>query len=192
MRMTEANKDKARAAIVAAAGVLFREGGLAATGIDAIARRVKQTSGAFYAHFGSKAEVFYGAVVEGFDRLMKGVTSTARADNSRWASRFAAGYLSRTHCDAVGAGCLLPTLTLDVARAKKDVRVLYGRELAAVAAQLAGGCDAATEGSDDRALAILALCAGGVMLARATPDVVQSDKILQACRNAAETIVAGR
>ena len=121
MRMTQDDKDKARATIVNAAGVLFREEGLAATGVDAVARKVRQTSGAFYAHFASKAEVFHGAVAEGFVRLLNGIARSTRTDDRRWAGRFAAGYLSRAHCDAVGTGCLLPTLTLDVARASKDV-----------------------------------------------------------------------
>src|SRR5438046_6885247 len=130
MRMTEDNKSRARAAIVAAAGILFRENGLAATGVDAIAGRVKQTSGAFYAHFASKAEVFSGAIAEGFVRLLAGIARTPRAGDVRWAARFAAGYLSRAHCDAVGTGCLLPTLTLDVARATKNERALFGTQLA--------------------------------------------------------------
>jgi AcrR family transcriptional regulator len=187
--MTPDDKHKARAALVSAAGVLFREDGLAATGIDAIARKVKQTSGAFYAHFASKAEVFHGAVAEGFVRLLGGIARSSKADDRGWAGRFAAGYLSRAHCDAVGTGCLLPTLTRDVARAPNDVRTLFGAELVAAAEQLAGGCGDA-ERASDRALAILALCAGGVMLARAVPDVAMSDRILSTCRSAALKLAA--
>src|SRR5438046_10447265 len=130
MRMTEDNKSRARAAIVAAAGILFRENGLAATGVDAIAGRVKQTSGAFYAHFASKAEVFSGAIAEGFVRLLAGIARTPRAGDVRWAARFAAGYLSRALRCAVRRRRLVPAVALRRARNAKRARSLLAAQLA--------------------------------------------------------------
>lgn len=187
MRMTPENKDKARAALIDAAGKLFREQGVAATGIDAIARATGQTSGAFYAHFPSKAEVFRGAVEAGFARLIGGIKRTGNAGRgSHWAGLFAQAYLSPARREAVGQGCLLPTLTNDAARATGETHRLFGKMLSEAAAELAKGCgEARTERGEDRAFAILALCAGGLMLARAVPDEATSDRMLRACREAA-------
>lgn len=188
MRMTPENKQKARAAIVEAAGRLFREQGVAATGIDAIARATGQTSGAFYAHFPSKADVFRDAIEAGFARLIGGITRTGAAGGERWGKLFAERYLSAGARDAVGRGCLLPTLANDAARAGEGTHKLFGEMLADAAGELAKGCG---EGDADRAYAMLALCAGGLMLARATPDQAASDKILKACREAAADLIEG-
>ena len=189
MRMTPENKDKARAALVDAAGKLFREQGVAATGIDAIARSIGQTSGAFYAHFPSKADVFRGAVEAGFARLTFGIKRSSDAGGSRWATLFAKRYLSRSRRDSVGEGCLMPTLANEATRAGGEAHRLFGRMLTEAASELASGC-----GEDDRrldrAFAILALCAGGLMLARAVPDEATSDTMLKACRDAAEALIA--
>jgi TetR/AcrR family transcriptional regulator, transcriptional repressor for nem operon len=193
MRMSPENKDKARAALVDAAGKLFREQGVAATGIDAIARETGQTSGAFYAHFPSKADVFRDAVEAGFARLIGGIKRSSEAGRgARWASLFAKAYLSPARRDAVGQGCLLPTLANDAARSGKATHRLFGDLLSEAASELAKGCGADEAArNQDRAFAILALCAGGLMLARAVPDETTSDRMLKACRDAAEALMAG-
>jgi AcrR family transcriptional regulator len=189
--MSPENKDKARAAIVDAAGRLFREQGMAATGIDAIARDTGQTSGAFYAHFPSKADVFRDAVEAGFKRLIDGIRRSCDIGGTRAANLFAQHYLTPGRRDAVGLGCLLPTLANDATRTGKETHRLFGDMLATAASELAKGCgdDDATR-SEDRAFAILALCAGGLMLARAIPDEANSDRMLKACREAAAELVA--
>lgn len=189
MRMTQESKNKARATIVDAAGRLFREQGLAGTGVDAIAREVGQTSGAFYAHFPSKADVFRDAVDAGFARLISGIRRSGEAGGAHWAKRFAARYLSAARRDSVGQGCLLPTLANDAARAGRDAHHLFGKMLAQAASELAKGCGEG-ERNEDRAFAILALCAGGLMLARAVPDAATSDRMLKACREAADALIA--
>ena len=191
MRMTPENKHKARAALVDAAGKLFREQGVAATGIDAIARETGQTSGAFYAHFPSKADVFRDAIEAGFARLIGGIKRTGEGGRgARWAGQFAQAYLSPARRDAVGQGCLLPTLANDAARSTRETHRLFGKMLASAAAELAKGCgEARTERGEDRAFAILALCAGGLMLARAVADEATSDRMLNACREAAKDLV---
>jgi len=188
MRMSADNKDKARVAIVDAAGRLFREHGVAATGIDGIARETGQTSGAFYAHFPSKADVFRDAVEAGFVRLLAGVRRSRETGRGRWANVFARAYLSPARRDAVGQGCLLPTLANDAARANGETHRLFGRQLTAAANELAEGCGEGDR-AEDRALAILALCAGGIMLARAIPDQATSDRMLKACREAAAELI---
>lgn len=188
MRMTPENKDKARTAIVEAAGRLFREQGLAATGIDSIARETGQTSGAFYAHFPSKAEVFRDTVEAGFARLLAGIRRSRDVGAGRWANVFARAYLSPARRDAVGQGCLLPTLANDAARAARDTHRLFGNQLTEAARELANGCGD-DERAEERAFAILALCAGGIMLARAIPDGAASDRMLKACRDAAAELI---
>jgi AcrR family transcriptional regulator len=189
--MTPESKGKARSAIIDAAGRLFREQGVAATGVDAIAREVGQTSGAFYAHFPSKTDVFREAVETGFARLIGGIRRVGEAGNAHAAIAFAQRYLTTAARDNVGRGCLLPTLANDATRAGDATHQRFGELLADAAAELAKGCgDAGAQQREDRAFAILALCAGGLMLARAMPDEAASDRMLSACREAAAKLAA--
>jgi TetR/AcrR family transcriptional repressor of nem operon len=191
MRMSAENKDKARAALVEAAGRLFREQGMAATGVDAIAREVGQTSGAFYAHFPSKSEIFREAVETGFARLIGGIRKAGEAHGERWAALFARGYLSVERRAAIGQGCLLPTLANDAARAGPQTHARFAELLREATCELANGCGDETQAErEDRAFAVLALCAGGMMLARAMPDVAASNRVLAACREAAAKLAA--
>jgi TetR/AcrR family transcriptional repressor of nem operon len=190
MRMTPENKEKARAAIVDAAGRLFREQGMAATGIDGIARETGQTSGALYAHFPSKADVFRDAVEAGFRRLAAGIARSRKAGGERFARLFAQAYLATAHRDAIGQGCLLPALPNDAMRAGADTHRLFGERVVEAANQLAAGCGEG-ERAQDRALAILALCAGGIMLSRAIADGAASDRMLKACQDAAAELIGG-
>lgn len=191
MRMTPETKDKARAALVDAAGRLFREQGVSATGVDAIARAIGQTSGAFYAHFASKADVLGEAVDAGFARLIGGIRRVGETGDAHAALEFAQRYLTTAARDNVGRGCLLPTLANDAARADTTTHRAFGEHLALAALELAKGCgDGDEKQREDRAFAMLALCAGGLMLARAMPDRAASDRMLDACRDAAKKLVA--
>ena len=69
MRLSAAAKAEKRAALVAAAARRFRLDGRSAPGVDAIALEAGQTSGAIYAHFEGKSELFRDVVEEGLARL---------------------------------------------------------------------------------------------------------------------------
>jgi TetR/AcrR family transcriptional repressor of nem operon len=192
MRMKPEQKQAARAAIVEAAGRRFRMEGRAGVGIDALAAEAGQTSGAIYAHFGSKAEVFAAVVATGLRRLVAGIERT-RASGGSWVTAFAAGYLSRGHRRSIAEGCALPGLSADVARAPADVRQTYAGSLEEAITFLAAGCDRPTpEEQRAGAVAILALAAGGILLSRAVPDGPLADEILDACRKAAATLAGSR
>ena len=187
MRMTKAQKEEARGAIVESAGRLFREQGLTGIGVDAIAKDTGQTSGAIYAHFASKADMFRSAVEAGFVRLRQGINRVRDAKKNRWVGSFASQYLSPDHRAAIGNGCLLPTLTLDVGRAGGPLREIFGEQFLETAKALAEGFESTRKReAEERAFVILALCAGGLMLSRAAPDGHLAKRILSACSAAAE------
>lgn len=187
MRMTKAQKEAARTTIVESAGRLFREQGLMGIGVDAIAKDIGQTSGAFYAHFSSKTDLFRSVVVAGFSRLKQGIVRVRDAKGPGWVESFASQYLSPDHRAAIGNGCLLPTLTLDVGRTDGPLREVFGEQLQDTAKLLAEGFESTRKReAEERAFVILALCAGGLMLSRAAPDGYLAKRILSACRAAAE------
>lgn len=196
MRYAPDHKPATRARIVAAAGKVLLEQGLAGAGVHQVMARAGLTHGGFYAHFQSRdaliAEALEALLEERRGQLVAGL------DELRGEARLAqvvGRYLNRHHRDNAEEGCPLPALGGELARADPELRARFERGLAALADEIAAPQDEdedaeASEGAgagpgaslEERALATLALCAGGVMLSRAVGDGELSDRILRACR----------
>ncbi len=205
MRYAPDHKPATRARIVAAAGRVLLDQGLAGTGVHQVMARAGLTHGGFYGHFQSRdaliAEALEALLEERRGQLVAGL------DELRGEARLAqvvGRYLNRHHRDNAAAGCPLPALGGELARADPELRARFERGLAALADEIAAprdedgapqpagatadAIDGAGAGAgpgaslEERALATLALCAGGVMLSRAVGDGELSDRILRACR----------
>src|SRR3712207_3437225 len=95
------HKTRSRAKIVKAAAGLFRRQGYLGTGIDSVMAKAGLTAGAFYAHFGSKSELFAEAL--GAATEVSRAALTAGLEGLSPQERFAAvvkRYLSREHRDS--------------------------------------------------------------------------------------------
>jgi len=183
-------KEESRARILASAGRGFRTRGYGALGVDGLAKEAGVTSGAFYAHFKSKAEAFREAVVAGMKDLHSGIEQLREsAGPAGWRQKFVDFYLGdRRTCD-LAESCALQSLTGEVARADDEARAAYEAELQHVVDAAAAGM---SEGADAErradAIALLALLAGGVSLARAVKNPALSDEIAAAVRRAAAAL----
>ena len=187
MRYTREQQASNRTAIVTAATKLFKEKGFAGVGIDAIAQAAGLTSGALYSHFSSKEAVFDAVLESQLEGLLarwlqfKG----ARAD---WLEAGIAQYLSFPHCENVGGGCPVVSLSRDAAR-RKTSRCQFQARLTATVEGLRKAVGA---GSGDRLWALYALMVGGMTLARGMEDQRAAKEVLDACRKSALDLVAGK
>ena len=184
-------KEESRARILASAGRGFRSRGYGGLGVDELARQAGVTSGAFYAHFKSKTAAFREAVVAGMRDLRAGI-GTMRDGGPGWRERFVDFYLGdRRTCD-LAESCALQSLTGEVARADDDVREAYDTALREVIDAAATGMVSGTDVERRAdAIALLALLAGGVSMARAVKEPVLSEEIVAAVRRAAALLEAG-
>ncbi len=182
-------KEESRARILAAAGRGFRRHGFGGLGVDGLATEAGVTSGAFYAHFKSKAAAFREAVTAGIRALHDGIEAMRAANGAGWREAFVDLYLGERRTCALADSCALQSLSVEVARADDDVRAAYEAELrqviAAAAAGLSGGSQQARR---DEAIALLALLAGGVSLARAVKDPALAEEIAAAVKQAANQL----
>ena len=192
MRMTRSRsngsrRSQAKAAthgrIVASAARLIRRRGLAAASVPAVMRGAGLTIGGFYAHFRSKramdAEVLRTTLAQRAGIWFAGLEgSTGLA----WVARAVKRYLSAAHRDAAGEGCPLPAILSELARADRGTRDAASEAIEGYVNEFAARLpDAPGLTARDRALATLALCIGGVALARAGRDPAVQDEILRAC-----------
>lgn len=183
-------KEQSHQRIVEAASRQFREDGLAAAGVQRIMEDAGLTHGGFYSHFDSKADLMSEALVEAVaaqsERWLAGLDELPGYERLQ---RLVSRYLSARHRDAPGVGCPLPAISAEVARAPYAVRRAYDTTLRELVARMEASLAAGGEGAaHERAMGTLALCVGGLLLARAVSDSALSDDILQSCRRLAADV----
>lgn len=179
MRYSTSHKQQTRAKVVLAAGQAFRKEGYGGAGIDALTKAAGVTNGAFYGHFKSKGEAFRAAVVAGMEELRQGIAALKLEQPGGWLKAFAGYYLGYKRTCELGESCALPTLSPDVMRADDETRRCYTEELWRLVTEIASGLedDGSLHSTEDRALLLLALFAGGATLARAVSDQALSERI---------------
>jgi AcrR family transcriptional regulator len=195
MPYTPDHKRRTRQRIVAAAARLFNRKGFAAVTIGEIMTAAGLTHGGFYRHFGSKQELYAEAVRHFLRKEAPARWQKRRAGPRRGDQPFARfvvdAYLSRDHLQDVDGSCPLIALPSDVARGGGAVKAAY-REvaqsmIALFKANLTG------RAARDQAMALVALCVGGMVLARALDDRDLADGFLaSAHRHALATTGWGR
>ena len=194
MRYRPEHKQQTKARIVQQAGRLFRRFGYAGVGIDGIMAAAKLTRGGFYGYFRSKAELF-AEVMRGehdFNKRMQARDGKTSAELTQQALEVVAGYLHPDNRRRVGQGCAMASLSVDVARAGRPVREAYTRKVEELAGEFARGLPDA-DGRDPRILASIALCVGGLIVARGVHDDALATDTLNACRAAVgDNLTAGR
>jgi TetR/AcrR family transcriptional regulator, transcriptional repressor for nem operon len=185
VRYPRGHKERTREQIVETAARAFREEGVAGVGIGELMGRAGLTHGGFYAHFPSKDAL----VAEVCGRAKEQSTATmqeafAHARPGEELAAFVRAYISRTHRDDPGAGCLMPALGSEMPRHAPEVRAAFTRQIRHVIGSLSPLLpDDAAAAAEDRAIALAAGMAGAVLLARAVDDPALSDRILKACRS---------
>jgi AcrR family transcriptional regulator len=186
MRHKGVDKEQTRRKILDAAGRGFREHGYAGVGVDGLAKAAGVTSGAFYAHFGSKDGAFAVALAAGLDEVIEGVPTFQRQHGADWVKAFADYYLGKPHRSDLGCGCAMATLTTEVVRSAAEVHTVFERKMTVIAdliAQgLAGGSD---EDRRARAWSMLGVLIGGINIARAMKNTKAAEEVAEAIKTAA-------
>ncbi len=184
-------KQETRQRIVEAASRGFRSRGYAGIGVDGIAKDAGVTSGAFYAHLGSKDQAFVVALELGLDEVIAGVPKFQETHRKDWIAAFADYYLGRAHRADRAGGCAMATLSPEVARFDAPVHAIYEKKMAKIADLFAEGLDGV---SDDerhaRAWAALSILIGAVTIARGMKSKAAADAIAASAK-AAAIAVAG-
>ncbi|WP_413727878.1 TetR/AcrR family transcriptional regulator [Sodalis sp. RH19] len=185
-RVSRAETERNRVAIVDASSRLFREQGLRVSVADLMGA-VGLTHGGFYGHFASKDELAaiacakaFGDSVERWHARMDGTGDPAAAH-----AALIEGYLAPQNLTAVATGCPLAALATDVAREPQDkpVRLAFLQGLEKLIALLADGREEGDAGAArEAALAEMATLVGALVLARATKGQALADEIMASAR----------
>jgi TetR/AcrR family transcriptional repressor of nem operon len=185
LKVTKEKAAENRAALVLAAGSLFRERGIDGVGVAEISKKAGLTHGALYAQFPSKealaAEAFASAIKRGFERM-----TADRNGRPATLTDYLDYYLSFEHRDNVATSCAMSACVSEVARQDKVVceRVTEGFEQLVAVMERGLGASPVKAENRQRALAMAAAMIGGVAASRAVAkaDPKLSNQILRAVR----------
>lgn len=183
MRVSRAQAEANREAVINVASRLFRERGFDGIGLKDLMKGAGLTQGGFYKQFESKDDLAALASRRAMESATRRWSSVAASssDPLRAVVEF---YLSAGHRGETGDGCPLVALGADAARQSPQVRTPFQDGIEAhlqVLEELMPN-----EGdirADEKAMVVLSLLVGAVTLSRVMTDENMSNRVLEAAVN---------
>jgi len=186
MRYEPQHKEKTRERVLKEAAKAIRAEGPHQISVAKVMANAGLTVGGFYAHFASKDDLVAAAIDQMFDEGGERMTKETRGRSPAEALiAYIDFYLSPGHRDARITGCPMSFLAADLPRLTAEARERFAAGVAGLRARLAGLLrelgDAEAEAD---ASSMVSELVGAITLARAEPDFVTSDLILDRSRAA--------
>ncbi|MEM9524849.1 MAG: TetR/AcrR family transcriptional regulator [Pseudomonadota bacterium] len=192
MPYSSAHKAEVRKRIVEHARVLFNRNGFSEVSIDQIMAGVGLTRGGFYNHFRNKDELYAEAVASFLNGRGKTWRDDAGIDPENGGPdtvrAMIDSYLSSRHLGDLDGQCPMIALPSDAARATPEVRAAYRTLLHAMSWLFEHNLPENTQDRSRTALALTALCVGGMVLSRTIDDPALADGVKTAARDFAITL----
>ncbi|HEX4597682.1 MAG TPA: TetR/AcrR family transcriptional regulator, partial [Burkholderiaceae bacterium] len=167
------HKTETRERILKSARRLFNRSGFAAVTIDEIMADAGLTRGGFYNHFETKEELYAEAIrqfiCDGPEAWQRAYID-ASAQGPELAKMIVDAYLSKEHFEDRDGSCPMIGLPSDAARAGEGVKAAYREVLQMMAGAFEANLRSEERSARQRALALVALCVGGMVLSRAIDD----------------------
>lgn len=182
------HRERVRGRIVDSARQLFNRGGFESVTVSSIMNHAGLTHGAFYSYFESKSDL-YAEVLGCFftdptwKNRWEGVDIDP--DSPDLATQIVLAYLSRQHYENVEHSCPMVALPSDVARSGARVKAAFEDVFRAMVSLLSREVHSSDQPAEERAMAVAALCIGGMVVARSLNDPDLADRLRDAAANAA-------
>jgi TetR/AcrR family transcriptional repressor of nem operon len=182
MRYPVAETAEKHEKILKEAARLFRERGFDGAGVAEIMKAAGLTHGAFYAHFASKETLEAEAVGRAFAQTESRVDAVVeKASDKKQA--FLDNYLSASHRDRPGGGCVIAALGPEIARnslVRKPFTERVKHMIDGMATRFRWKRKSAARRN---AIHVLSAAVGALILSRAVDDATLSDEILECVRD---------
>jgi TetR/AcrR family transcriptional repressor of nem operon len=187
MRYPPDQKAKAREAIVQAGARALRTNGFNGIGVDGLAASAGVTSGAFYSNFSNKEALLEQVIATCLGEPFIDSESGSPAERKQRLEQWLAMYISAAHREDAASGCVMPTLSADVARSNPQTRATYRRKMVALVHQMSNVLEGTGPDREQRAWSIIALMVGAIAIARAMHDGEEAERIID---SALQTAIA--
>jgi TetR/AcrR family transcriptional repressor of nem operon len=189
MRYPPGQKAKAREAILNAGAPALRVNGFNGIGVDGLAAAAGVTSGAFYSNFQSKEALLEGVIEACLGKPFVDATGSV-AERRELLKEWLEIYISDFHRENPAVGCVMPTLSADVARASPVVRETYRTKMTDLVRKIETVLEGDKADRERRAWSIVAMMVGAIGIARAMPDGEDANRAIRNVLEAASALVA--
>lgn len=190
MRVTKQAMASNNAKIVDEASRLFREKGIEATSVADVMGAAGLTHGGFYRHFSSKDGLVTAAINKASDDMASDLENDISQQGAKQAiADFVRRYLSAQHVANPGKGCPIASLGAEVDRGSKVHKgeIAYGTER--LVNILVRGFEGKPDEKHAKAIGLLALLVGTLVLARSTKTKRMINEILTSGYRLAELCI---
>src|SRR5882757_3671905 len=170
MRYPSDQKARARQAILQAGARSLRTNGFNGIGVDGLAASAGVTSGAFYSNFSNKEALLEEVIEACLGEPFIDSESGSLAERQQRLKEYLAMYISADHRADPASGCVMPTLSADVARSNPQIRAVYRRRMLELVRKMSNLLDGAGPDREKRAWSVIAMMVGANAISRAMPD----------------------
>jgi AcrR family transcriptional regulator len=192
MRYPSDQKAKARQAILKAGASALRTSGFNGIGVDGLAASARVTSGAFYSNFSNKESLLEEVIATCVGEPFIDSESGSLAERQDRLRKWLAMYISTSHRADPASGCVMPTLSADVARSNPEIRATYQRKMLELVRKMSNLLDGTEPDRKTRAWSIIAMMVGALTIARAMPDGEAANQALDSALQSATALVAAK
>ena len=188
MPYTQEHKQETRERIIESARKLFNSRGFSEVTIDEVMEDAGLTRGGFYNHFKAKDELFVEAI-EAFGKCnpadrWENIELDFNHDAGTVMKQMINAYLSQEHLDNLESHCPLIALSSDISRESAKVKGAYQQLIEGMAQMFESGLsNDANKQARSRALGLVSLCVGGMIIARTLNDTSLANEIRKAARD---------
>jgi len=189
MRYPPDQKARAREAILQAGARALRTNGFNGIGVDGLAASAGVTSGAFYSNFSNKEALLQEVIETCLGEPFIDSESGSLAERQERLKEWLAMYISASHRADPASGCVMPTLSADVARSSPQTRATYQRRMLALVGKMSNVLGVAGSDRNKHAWSIVAMMVGAVAIAQAMPDGEEADQVLDSALQTAIALI---
>ena len=178
MPASRSKHQKVREKILDSASRLFNRHGFNAVSIDDVMGDAGLTRGSFYTYFSSKTDLYAQSV----SRVVCATRESSNGDDGGHFSpdQIVRNYLSVRHFEDMEGSCPMIGLPSDISRTERSVREAFESALRLMIETFEQGTGDQSKPDRKRALAIAALCVGGMVLARSVENRGLADEMREA------------
>ena len=190
MRYPSDQKARAKQAILQTGARALRTNGFNGIGVDGLAASAGVTSGAFYSNFSNKEALLEEVIETCLGEPFIDSESGSLAERQEHLKEWLAMYISADHRADPASGCVMPTLSADVARSNPKIRAAYKRKMLALVRKMSNVLDVTGPDREQRAWSIVTMMVGAIAISRAMPDGEEADRTLDSALQTAIALIA--
>ena len=180
MRVSKEVMAKNNGKIIESAAYLFRTKGIDGTSVSDVMEAAGLTHGGFYRHFDSKEELLNESINKAFNHITTNLRENIDNLGAKKAIvNYVDKYLSMGHVETPGIGCPMAALGSEAKQNSSQFKENLTKGKKEVVNLIMEGLSGSSREKKNKALALISLLVGTIILARSTEDLTERQDLLK-------------